>query len=92
MTLLARTSNNLPESETNSMSENRKVGQPEGKRPPRRFRRRWEDNIKMDLRERGWGGANWIHVVQDRGKFRVLVNTEIKFGFRNLLGNSRETE
>jgi hypothetical protein len=42
------------------------VGRPEGKRPLRRPRRRWEDNIKMDLREIGIDGANWIHLAQDR--------------------------
>jgi hypothetical protein len=39
---------------------------PEGKRPLRRPRRRWEDNIKMDLREIGIDGANWIRLAQDR--------------------------
>jgi hypothetical protein len=42
------------------------VGRPEGKRPLGRPRRRWEDNIKMDLRETGIDGANWIQLVQDR--------------------------
>jgi hypothetical protein len=42
------------------------VGKPEGKRPPGRPRRRWEDNIKMDLREIGIDGANWIWLTQDR--------------------------
>jgi hypothetical protein len=42
------------------------VGRPEGKGPLRRSRRRWEDNIKMDLREIGIDGANWIRLVQDR--------------------------
>jgi hypothetical protein len=42
------------------------VGRPEGKRPLGRPRRRWEDNIKMDLREMGIDGANWIHLTQDR--------------------------
>jgi hypothetical protein len=37
-------------------------GKAKGKRPLRRLRRRWEDNIKTDLREIGWGGMNWIHV------------------------------
>jgi hypothetical protein len=39
------------------------VGKPEGKRPLRRPRHMWEDNIKMDLREIGWGGMDWIDVV-----------------------------
>jgi hypothetical protein len=38
----------------------------EGKRPIGRPRLRWEDNIRMDLRERGWDGMNWMHVAQDR--------------------------
>jgi hypothetical protein len=42
------------------------VGRPEGKRPLRRPRHRWEDNIKMDVRKIGIDGANWIRLVQDR--------------------------
>jgi hypothetical protein len=42
------------------------VGKPEGKRPLERPRRRWEDGIKMDLREIGWGDVEWIHLAQDR--------------------------
>jgi hypothetical protein len=42
------------------------VGNPEGKRPQGRPRRRWLDNIKMDLREIGWGGMDWIDLAQDR--------------------------
>jgi hypothetical protein len=42
------------------------VGRPEGKRPLGRPRHRWEDNIKLDLREIGIGEANWIRLVQDR--------------------------
>jgi hypothetical protein len=48
------------------MGEGRGVGRPEGKRPLGRPRRRWEDNIKMDLREIGIDGANWIRLAQDR--------------------------
>jgi hypothetical protein len=47
---------------------------PEGRRPLGRPRRRWEDNIKMDLREVGWGGMAWINVAQDRDRWRALVN------------------
>jgi hypothetical protein len=43
------------------------VGKPEGKRPLGRSRRRWMDNIKMDLREIRWGGMDWIDLAQDRG-------------------------
>jgi hypothetical protein len=51
------------------------VGKPEGKRPLGRPKRRWEDNIRMDLREIGWGGMDWIDLAQDRGQWRALVNT-----------------
>jgi len=50
------------------------VGKPEGKRPLGRPRRRWEDNIKMDLQEMGCGGRNWIDLAQDRDRCRALVN------------------
>jgi hypothetical protein len=53
------------------------VGKPEGRRPLRRPRRRWEDNNKMDLREVGWGIIDWINLAQDRGRWRALVNTVI---------------
>jgi hypothetical protein len=51
------------------------VGKPEGKRPLGRPRHRWEDNIKMNLREIGWGGMNWIDLAQDRDQWKALVNT-----------------
>jgi hypothetical protein len=51
------------------------VGKPEGKRPLGRPTRRWEDNIKMDLREIWWGGMGWIDLAQDRDQWRALVNT-----------------
>jgi hypothetical protein len=44
------------------------VGKPEGKRPLRRSRRKWEDNIKLDRREIGWGGMDWIDVAEDRDR------------------------
>jgi hypothetical protein len=47
------------------------VGKPEGKRPLGRPRRRWEDNIKMDLRKMGWGGRDWIDLAQDRNQWRA---------------------
>jgi hypothetical protein len=50
------------------------VGKPEGKRPLGRPRRRLEDNIRMDLREIGWGGMDWIDLAQNRDQWRVLVN------------------
>jgi hypothetical protein len=51
------------------------VGKPERKRPLRRPRRRWVDNIKIDRRETGWDGMDWIDVAQDRDRWRALVNT-----------------
>jgi hypothetical protein len=51
------------------------VGKPEGKRPLGRPRRRWEDNIRMDLGEIEWGGLDWIDLAQDRDQWRALVNT-----------------
>jgi hypothetical protein len=51
------------------------VGRPEGRRPLGKPRRRWEDNIKMDLKEIGFGDVDWIHWAQDRDILRALVNT-----------------
>ena len=51
------------------------VGKPEGKRPLGRPRRRWEDNIKMDLREVGGGCGGWMELAQDRDRLRALVST-----------------
>jgi hypothetical protein len=51
------------------------VVNPEGKRPLGRPRRRWVDNIKMDLREIAWDGVDWMDMAQDRGQWRALVNT-----------------
>jgi hypothetical protein len=50
------------------------VGKPKGKRPLERRRRRWEDNIKMDLRDIGIDGANWIRLAQDRGQWGAFVS------------------
>jgi hypothetical protein len=50
------------------------VGKPEGKRPLGRPRRRWEDNIKIDLRDVGWDGRAWIDLAQDRDRWRASVN------------------
>jgi hypothetical protein len=49
------------------------VGKSEGRRPLGRPRRRWDDGIKMDLREIGWG-VEWIHLAQDRDRWRAVVN------------------
>jgi hypothetical protein len=51
------------------------VGRPEKNRPPRRHRRRWEDNIRVDRREISWKDVGWIHLAQDREQWRTLVNT-----------------
>ena len=53
------------------------VGKPEGKRPLVRPRRRWEDNITMDLQEAGCGVMDWIEVAQDRDRWRARVNAVI---------------
>jgi hypothetical protein len=50
------------------------VERPEGRRPLGRPRHRWEDNIKTDLREVGWGDMNWIELAQDRDRWQALVN------------------
>ena len=55
------------------------VGKREGKRPPGRPSRRWEDNIKMDLQEVGCGSMDWIELAQDRGRWRALVNAVMNF-------------
>jgi hypothetical protein len=51
------------------------VGMPEGKRPLGRPRCRWVDNMKIDLREIGWDGGDWIGLAQNRDQLRALVNT-----------------
>ena len=51
------------------------VGKPEGKRPLGGPRRRWEDNIKMDLQEVGGGCGDWMELAQDRDRWRALVST-----------------
>jgi hypothetical protein len=50
------------------------VGKPEGKRPLGRPRRKWVDNIGLDLGEVGWGDVDWIGLAQDRNRWRALVN------------------
>jgi hypothetical protein len=51
------------------------MGKPEGKRPLGRLRHRWEDGIRMDFREIGWGSVEWIQLAQGRDQWRALVNT-----------------
>jgi predicted small integral membrane protein len=53
------------------------MGNPEGKRPLERPRRKWVDNIKMDLGEIRWGGADWVGLVQERDRWRALVKSVI---------------
>ena len=55
------------------------VGKPEGKRPLGRPRRRWEDNIKMDLQEVGEGRGDWMKLAQDSDGWRALVGTVRNF-------------
>ena len=55
------------------------VGKPEGNRPLGRPRRRWEDNIKMDLEEVGRGCRDWMELAQDRDRWRALVSTVMNF-------------
>jgi hypothetical protein len=50
------------------------VGKPEGKRPLGRPKSRWEDGIKMNLAEIGCEGVEWIHLAQDRDRWRAVVN------------------
>jgi hypothetical protein len=50
------------------------VGKPKGRRPLGRPRSRWEDNIKMDIKEVGGGGMDWIELARERDRWRALVN------------------
>jgi hypothetical protein len=54
------------------------VRKPKGKIPLRRTMCKWEDDIRLDLREIGWEGANWIHLAQDRDLWQALVNMVMK--------------
>ena len=55
------------------------VGTPEGKRPLGRPRRIWEDVIKMDLHDVGWGGMDWIAVALDGDRWRAILNVVVNF-------------
>jgi hypothetical protein len=55
------------------------VGKPEGKKPLGRPRRRWEDNIKMDLQDVGEGRGEWMKLAQDRDRWRALVGSVRNF-------------
>ena len=62
------------------------VRKPEGKRPLGRPRRRWEDYIKMDLQEVGWGCEDWMELAQDRDGWRALVSTVMNFRVSKMRG------
>jgi hypothetical protein len=64
------------------------VGKPERKRRLGRPRRRWEENIKTDLREIGWGGMDWIDLALDRDQWMALVNTVLSLRVHKMFGNS----
>jgi len=64
------------------------VGKPEGRRPLRRPRRRWLDNIRMDLQDVGCGYMDWFGLAQDRDRWRTLVSAVMNFGFREVRGIS----
>jgi hypothetical protein len=68
------------------MEEEKKVyrslmGKPEEKRPLGRPRRSWEDGIRMDVRDIGWGSVEWIQLAQDRDRWRAVVNTAMNLRF-----------
>jgi hypothetical protein len=54
------------------------VGRPDGQTPLGRCRQRWEDNLRIDLREIGWEGVEWMYLVQDRKQWQALVNMVMK--------------
>ena len=64
------------------------VGKPEGKRPLGRRRRRWEDNIMMDLQEVGGGYGDWMELAQDRDRWWALVSTVMNFRVPKMRGIS----
>ena len=64
------------------------VGKPKGKRPMGRPRRRWVDNIKMDLQELGEGCGDWMELAQDRDRWRTLVSMVINLRVPKLRGIS----
>jgi hypothetical protein len=55
------------------------VRKPEGKRPLGRYRRRWEDTIRMNIREIGWEDMDWMHLAHNTDQWRVVVNTVMGF-------------
>ena len=63
------------------------MGKPEEKRPLGRSRSRWEDNIKMDLQEVGYGGIDWIDLAEDRDRWLALVNAVMNLRVLLNMGN-----
>jgi hypothetical protein len=63
------------------------VGKQEVKRPLGRPRNRWVDNIKIDVRETGWDGMDWIDLTHDRDQWRALVNTVMNLQICEILGS-----
>jgi hypothetical protein len=63
------------------------VGKTEGKRSLGRPRRRWEDNIKMELQDVGWGGIEWIDLTLDRNKWGAFSNAVMNLRFSKIAGN-----
>jgi hypothetical protein len=64
------------------------MGKLEGKRSPGRPRRRWVDNIKMDLREIGWDSVDWVDMAQDRDQWRAPVDTVLSLRVLRNAGSS----
>ena len=64
------------------------VGKPEGKRPLGRPRRRWEDNIKMDLQEVGRGCGDWMELARDRDRWRTLASKVMNIRVQKMRGIS----
>jgi hypothetical protein len=71
-----------------TLPNNTLVGKPEGRRPLGRPRRRWEDNIKMEHGEIRFGDVDWIHLAQDRDRWRAVVNTVMNLRVHKMLGIS----
>jgi hypothetical protein len=64
------------------------MGKPEERRPLGRLRLRWEDNIKMDIREMGWGSMDWIDLAQDRNRWGAFVNAVMNLRLHKIQGVS----
>jgi hypothetical protein len=83
-----RWSGHVARLETRSNAYSIFVGNPEGKRPVGRTKRRCADNIEMDLREIEWDGMYWTDLAKDGDQWRALVNTVMTFFFDKVLGSS----